>query len=60
VAGCAGGPGVTLLLAAVDGVVGAYLVWYAARRERRDKPAVMVTGIFLLACAAILSVLWLL
>jgi drug/metabolite transporter superfamily protein YnfA len=51
---------VTLLLAAVDGAVGAYLVWYAARRERRDKPAVLVTGVFLLACAAILSVLGLL
>jgi drug/metabolite transporter superfamily protein YnfA len=48
---------VTLLLAAVDGAAGAWLVWYAARRERRDKPAVLVTGIFLLACAAILSVL---
>jgi drug/metabolite transporter superfamily protein YnfA len=48
---------VTLLLAAVDGLVGAWLVWYAARRERRDKPAVLVTGIFLLACAALLSVI---
>jgi drug/metabolite transporter superfamily protein YnfA len=49
-----------LLMAAVDGAVGAYLVWYSARRERRDKPAVLVTGVFLLACAAILSVIGLL
>jgi hypothetical protein len=51
---------IVLFLAVVDGAVGAWLVWYAARRERRDKPAVLVTGIFLLTCAAILSVLGLL
>lgn len=49
-----------LVLALVDGVVGAYLVRYAVTRERRDKPAVLVTGIFLLVCAAALMVIGLL
>jgi cytochrome c oxidase assembly factor CtaG len=47
---------VPLTLAAVDAVGGLYLVAYAIRRERRDKPAVLVVGVFLLACAAALLV----
>jgi lipid-A-disaccharide synthase-like uncharacterized protein len=48
---------VPLALAAVDAVGGLYLVVYAVRRERRDKPAVLVVGVFLLACAAALLVI---
>jgi hypothetical protein len=44
-----------LALALLDAAVGVYLIAYAIRRERRDKPAVLVVGIFLLACAAALG-----
>jgi hypothetical protein len=44
-----------LVLALIDAAVGVYLVVYAIRRERRDKGAVLVVGIFLLACAAALG-----
>jgi hypothetical protein len=44
-----------LTLALLDAAVGIYLVAYAIRREKRDKPAVLVVGIFLLACAAALG-----
>lgn len=46
---------VTLLLANVDGVIGAYLIVYALRRENRDKDAVLVVGIVLLVCAGALT-----
>jgi hypothetical protein len=49
-----------LLLAAIDGLVGAWLIRYAVTREQRDKSAVFVTGIFLLVCAAVLLLLGLL
>jgi hypothetical protein len=39
---------------ALDAAAGGYLVLYAVRREQRDKPGVMVTGLFLLLCAAAL------
>lgn len=51
---------IVFVLALIDGLVGAYLVQYAVARERRDKAAVLVTGIFLLACAAALLVIGLL
>lgn len=44
-----------LWLALLDAVAGVYLVVYALRRERRDKPVVLVTGLFLLVCAAALG-----
>jgi hypothetical protein len=44
-----------LWLALGDAAVGAYLVVYAVRRERRDKPAVVVTGVVLVLCAAALT-----
>jgi peptidoglycan/LPS O-acetylase OafA/YrhL len=46
---------VVLALLLVDAVVGIYFVAYAVQRERRDKPAVLVTGIFLLCCATALG-----
>lgn len=46
-----------LWLALGDAAVGVYLIVYAIRRERRDKPAVLVVGIFLLGCAAALGLL---
>jgi len=46
-----------LLLAALDAAAGIYLISYALHRERRDKGGVMVTGVFLLACAAALLVI---
>lgn len=45
---------VALILALLDAAVGVYLIWYALKRERRDKPAVLVVGFFLLACFAAL------
>jgi hypothetical protein len=46
-----------LWLALGDAAVGIYLVVYAVRRERRDKPAVLATGFVLLVCAAALGLL---
>ncbi len=49
----------TLALAGIDAMVGAYLIVYALRRERRDKDAVLVVGIILLLCStAIVVVAW--
>lgn len=53
----AGGVSVPLALALVDAAAGGYLLVYAVRRERRDKPGVMVTGVVLLMCAAVLAML---
>jgi predicted PurR-regulated permease PerM len=49
-----------LALALVDGLFGAYLLWYAVRRQRRDKGALAVTALFLLLAAAALAVIGLL
>jgi hypothetical protein len=35
-----------LVLLVVDAAVGAYVIFYALRLKRRDKPAVLVTGVF--------------
>ena len=44
----------SVALAAIDAAVGAYLIRYAVRRERRDKDAVLAVGIFLIICAVLL------
>lgn len=43
------------VLALLDAAAGTSLVVSAVRRERRDKSAVLVTGLLLLACAAALG-----
>ncbi len=45
---------VTLVVALVDAAVGVWLIRYALLRERRDKDGVLVVGIVLLVCAAVL------
>ena len=47
----------SVILAVIDAAAGAYLVRYALHRERRDKDAVLATGIFLLICAGLLLLL---
>ena len=47
----------SVALAVVDAAVGVYLIRYALPRERRDKDAVLATGIFLLMCAGLLVLL---
>ena len=47
----------SLALAAIDAGVGAYLIRYAIRRERRDKDGVLAVGIFLVICAGLLLLL---
>ena len=47
----------SVALAVVDAAVGVYLIQYALPRERRDKDAVLATGIFLLICAGLLVLL---
>jgi predicted PurR-regulated permease PerM len=49
-----------VVFAVVDGLVGAYLLWYAARRQRRDRGALAVVAVFLLFAALGLSVVGLL
>jgi hypothetical protein len=44
----------TLVLAAVDAATAVYLLAWALRRERRDKPAVLVVGVVLAVCAMFL------
>ena len=43
------------VLAAIDLAAGAYLLVYAQRRERRDKPGVLAVGVTLFVCAALLG-----
>lgn len=43
------------LLAAVDLAGGTYLLAWALRRERRDRPAVLAIGVVLLLCATIIA-----
>jgi drug/metabolite transporter (DMT)-like permease len=43
------------LLAGADAAAGLYLVLYAYGRERRDKPGVLIVGVVLLLCAAMLA-----
>ena len=47
----------SVVLAVIDAAAGAYLIRYAVLRERRDKDAVLATGIFLLVCAGLLLAL---
>ena len=47
----------SVVLAAIDAAVGTYLIRYAARRERRDKDAVLAVGIVLVICAGLLLVI---
>lgn len=47
--------GLPLALGVVDGVVGAYLLWYAVRRPRRNRGALIVVAVFLLLAAAALG-----
>lgn len=49
-----------LALALVDAAVGAYLLWYAVRRQRGDKGVLAITAVFLLLAAGALAVLGLL
>ena len=42
-------------LVAIDLAAGAYLLVYAQRRERRDKPGVLAVGVTLVVCAALLA-----
>ena len=44
-------------LACLDAAAGAHLIRYAVRRERRDKDALLVTGMFLVVCAVLLVVI---
>jgi predicted PurR-regulated permease PerM len=44
-----------LALALIDAAVGLYLLWYAVRRQRRNREALAVTAVFLLACAVALA-----
>lgn len=48
-------PAVIWFLAIVDLAAGAYLLVYAYRRERRDKPGVLAVGVTLVVCAALLG-----
>lgn len=54
------GVSLPLALALVDGLVGAYLLWYAVRRQRRDKGALAVVAVFLLLGALALAAIGLL
>ena len=45
---------VTLLLAAVDGAAGVWLLGSALPRESRDRDGVMVVGVVLLCCSVAL------
>lgn len=47
----------SVVLAALDAAVGAYLIRYALRRERRNKDAVLAVGVFLVICAGLLLLL---
>jgi formate-dependent nitrite reductase membrane component NrfD len=49
-----------LALALLDAAAGLYLLWYALRRQRRNREALAVTAVFLLACAVALGVIGLL
>jgi cytochrome oxidase assembly protein ShyY1 len=46
---------VVWFLAVIDLTAGAYLLVYAQRRERRDKPGVLAVGVTLVVCAALLG-----
>lgn len=46
-----------VLVIAADLFAGLYLVLYGLRRERRDKPAVVIVGGVLLICALALTVI---
>ena len=44
----------SVVLAVIDAVAGAYLIRYAIRREHRDKDGVLAVGYFLLVCSLLL------
>jgi drug/metabolite transporter (DMT)-like permease len=46
-----------VLVIAADLLCGLYLLVYGIRRERRDKPAVLIVGGVLLACALALTLI---
>lgn len=46
-----------MLLVAADAATGVYLIFYALRRERRDKPGVLIVGSMLVLCAAALLII---
>jgi multisubunit Na+/H+ antiporter MnhB subunit len=46
-----------VLVIAADLLVGLYLLVYGIRRERRDKPAVLIVGGVLLICALALTLI---
>jgi hypothetical protein len=49
----------SLVLALVDAVVGAYLLWYARKRQRGPKEPVAIVGLVLLIVAGYLgAVAW--
>ncbi len=48
---------VLIAVVAADAVAGVYLLVYGVRRERWDKPRVLIVGGLLLACAAALVVI---
>lgn len=45
-----------LMHATIDVVVAVYLLVWAVRRKRRDKPLVLLVGVVLLVCAGFLAV----
>lgn len=46
-----------VLVIAADLLAGLYLLTYGIRRERRDKPAVLIVGGVLLICALALTLI---
>ena len=48
------------VLAAVDALVGLYLVTYGLMREERDKPGVIIVGGLVMACGASIGAITLL
>lgn len=46
-----------VLVITADLLAGVYLLVYGVRRERRDKPAVLIVGGVLLACALALALI---
>jgi drug/metabolite transporter superfamily protein YnfA len=43
------------LVAALDAATGIYLLSYAYRRGRRDKPGVLTVGVLLVVCSVLLT-----
>jgi drug/metabolite transporter superfamily protein YnfA len=44
-------------LATLDAVAGAYLLWYALRRQRRNRELLAIVGVWLLVCAGMIGYL---